>query len=270
MRLDGKVALITGSTSGGMGRSTALTLAHRGADIILNYGTNPRQGTSSAEAFGTLTSRTDEEAEKAARIVEKAIREMGRRTMLIKANTKQEVGVRNMVEDAIKEFGRIDILINNACGAWDVRDYTDISFDHWRDVLAAEIDGPFLTMKYVLPGMRERQWGRIIHIGLSGALHMEGMKGIAPDFALGKAVRRWMTTALGLEEFDSGITVNCIEPGVTAHMSFEKALKAAQGNVAEWEQRKNVNCHDVAEIVAFLCSEAGRFVSGSTVRLPTV
>ena len=77
-----------------------------------------------------------------------------------------------------------------------------------------------------------------------------------------------MTTAFGLQEFKQGITVNCIEPGPTAHMSFEDALKAAKGDYSSWQQRDGACAHDVAEAIAFLCSEAGRFISGSTIRLP--
>lgn len=247
-----KVALITGSTGEGMGRSTAFVLANNGADIVLNFGTFHK----------------DAEAEKNAKKVEKAIRDMGRRVSLVKADTKKEDEVSGMVQAALKEFGKIDILVNNAGGQWDPRDFTDIPFEHFKEVLAAEIDGAFLTMKYVVPAMRKHKWGRIIHIGLDNVLRMQNMAGVAPDYCLGKAARAWMTTAFGLGEFKHGITVNCIEPGLTAHMSFQDALKAATGDCSSWQQRQSACAHDVAEAIAFLCSEAARFISGSTIRLP--
>jgi NAD(P)-dependent dehydrogenase (short-subunit alcohol dehydrogenase family) len=77
-----------------------------------------------------------------------------------------------------------------------------------------------------------------------------------------------MTTAFGIQELNKGITLNCIEPGPTAHMPFEDAFKAASGDYSAWWQRERATCHDIAEIIAFLCSEAGRFISGSTIRLP--
>ena len=77
-----------------------------------------------------------------------------------------------------------------------------------------------------------------------------------------------MTTALGMQEFARGITVNCIEPGLTEHVTFEYALAAVRNNASEWRERKKPCAHDVAEIVGFLCSDVGRFVSGSTIRLP--
>jgi len=253
MELEGKVALITGSTGDGMGRSTALTLAMHGADIVLNHGT-----------FHT-EAETGRNAEKVAQ----AIEDMGRRVIVARADTRKDDEVAAMVEKAGNEFGRIDILVNNASSAWDPRDYTEISHEHWQEVLAAQIDGAFLTMKYIVPGMRERGWGRIIHIALSGVLGMESMNRLAPDYCLGKAARAWMTTAFGLQEFKKGITANCIEPGPTDHMAFDDALEAARGDGAKWQRRKKAAAHDVAEIILFLCSEAGRFISGSHIRLPT-
>ena len=253
MRIDGKIALITGSTGSGMGRSTAFTLANRGADIVLNYG----------------TSRTDSQTQADAEKVATAIRAMGRRVLLVQADTKSEDDVRAMVAQAQEELGPIDILVNNAGGAWHVRDYLDIPHQEWRDVLAAEIDGAFLTMKHLVPGMRERGWGRVVHIGMTNPLGLVDMKGLAPDYCLGKAVRAWMTTAFGLQEFSAGVTVNCIEPGLTAHMALDDALAAAKGDYSQWSRRAESTAHDIAEIVAFLCSDAGRFISGSLIRLPT-
>lgn len=254
--LKGRTALITGSCWEGMGRSTALRLAREGVSIVLNYGTYHR----SQEAYQevkTHTKKTDE-----------AIRKLGGQTIVQEADTRDEQQVKAMVEAACKKFDQIDILVNNAGGDWDVRDYTDISFEHWKAVLSAEINGAFLMMKHIVPGMRKRRWGRIIHIGLDGVLRLDSMKGVAPDYCLGKAARAWMTMAFGVQELSKGITVNCIEPGPTAHMTFKEALKTASGDYSTWCQREKPTCHDVAELIAFLCSEAGRFISGSTIRLP--
>jgi len=252
VELSEKTALITGSCGEGMGRSAALRLARDGANIVLNYGTHRRgQGVKKS----------------AARVAE-AVEKLGGRALVQEADTTYEAQVQGMVDAACREFGQVDILVNNAGGDWNVRDYTQIPIDHWRSVLAAEVDGAFLSMKHVMPGMRERGWGRVIHIGLSGALRMGSTAHVAPDYCLGKAARAWLTTAFGLQEYPKGITVNCIEPGVTPHMSFEDALTAAGGDDSTWRQRKSPTSHDIAEIVAFLCSEAGRFISGSTISLP--
>ena len=253
MTLVGKTALITGSCSEGMGRSTALCLAREGANIVLNYGTY----------------RHGDDVQAQAEKIAETIKELGSEAIIQPANTTNEQQVKSMVNNAIEIFGSVDILVNNAGGGWETKDYIDISLEHWRNVLSVEIDGAFLTMKHIVPSMRERKWGRIIHIGLSGAIGMERMAYVAPDYCLGKAARTWMTTAFGLQEFSKGITVNCIEPGPTAQITYENAIKAVKGDHSAWQQRKKCDPHDIAEIIAFLCSEAGRFISGSIIRLPT-
>jgi 3-oxoacyl-[acyl-carrier protein] reductase len=242
--LQDKVALVTGSTAGGMGRSIALALARDGADVVLNFGTN----------------RRGPEAEAASARVAEAIRNMGRRALVVEADTKKDDHVAAMVKKATDEFGKIDILVNNASGPWVMRDYTEIPLKEWREATSAQIDGAFLMMKYVVPGMRQRRWGRVIHLGMSGALHMTGVAGAAPDYCLGKA-------ALGSQEFGKGITVNCVEPGPIEHIDLDEALEAATGDAPTGQERKRAGPQDVAEVVSFLCSDAGRFVSGSTIRI---
>jgi len=253
MELQGRTALITGSCGEGMGRSTAFRLAREGANIVLNYGTHRRGATVKAHSE---------------RIAD-GIDSLGGRAIVCEADTAIEDEVEGMVKAAREAFGSIDILVNNAGGEWSIKDYTKIPHEHWKDVLADEIDAPFLLMKHIVPGMRKRKWGRIIHIGMQGALMLQQIKGLAPDYCLGKAARAWMTTAFGIQEFGNGITVNAVEPGLTAHMRFEDAFEAVAGSGRVWRAREKVMVHDIAEIVAFLCSEAARFISGSSIRLPT-
>ena len=251
MELKGKTALVTGSCREGMGRSTALRLARDGANVVLNYGTY----------------RRDEEVQAHAEKIAAAISDLGGRAIIQPADTADGEQVKAMVEAACEAFGQVDILVNNAGGGWVIRDYADIPLEDWKSVLAAEIDGAFLTMKYILPGMRERGWGRIIHLGMHDTFFRDDVRDTAPDYCLGKAARAWMTRAFGRRELDRGVTVNCIAPGLTAFMSFEEAVKAASGDLSDWRGRENLNCHDVAELVAFLCSDAGRFISGSVIEL---
>ena len=181
MSLEGKTALITGSIGEGMGRSTAFVLADKGADIVLNFGTFHK----------------DKDSEKNSERVKNAIVDMGRRAICVKADTRNENEVASMVAEALNEFGKIDILVKNAGGGWNVCDYTEIPLDQFKDVVSAEIDGAFLMMKHIVPEMRKQKSGRIINIGLDNALKMQGTAGLAADYCLGKAARTWMTTALG-------------------------------------------------------------------------
>lgn len=251
MILKGRVALITGSTSGGMGRSTALTLARHGADIVLNYGTN----------------RRDAGADKAARAVEKAIRDMGRRVMLVKADTRVADEVSAMVAGAVEAFGKIDILVNNAGGGWVPRDIVEIPPEQFRNVLEAEIDGAFHCIRECLPIMRKNHWGRIVSLGVSGAGHWAAEGGEPVEYALGKGGRALLTRHLALKERKHNITVNLINPGPghTAHLqSLDQALSYA-GRCQEWRARQRVTPQDIAEAILFLCTEQARFITGSHV-----
>jgi 3-oxoacyl-[acyl-carrier protein] reductase len=249
--LAGRTALITGSCGEGMGRSIALRLARDGANVVLNYGTH----------------RRGPEMEAHAEQVAEAVASLAGRAIIHEANTTLEAEVVAMVKAAEKAFGAVDILVNNAGGDWQIQDYTKIPLDHWRSVLAAEIDGAFLLMKHVVPGMRERHWGRVIHLSMERSLQFGSMKGVAPDYCLGKAVRAWMTNAFGHDELAHGITMNCLEPGIIGHLGFDEALAMARGDAEAWPQRTGPTPHDAAEIVAFLCSETGRFVTASEIRV---
>jgi len=267
VRFGGKTALITGSCGQGMGRSTALRLARDGANVVLNYGTH----------------RRGPEMQARARAIAEAIAKLGSRAIVQEADTRDEQQIKAMVEAACTEFGQVDILVNNAGGDFVCRDYTKLDLGEWKDVLAVEIDGAFLTMKHTVPGMRTRRWGRVVHIGLEGVFRHPGAP--APGYCLGKAARSWMTEAFGPRELKNGVTMNCIEPGLTPGLSLEDAARAARGEHVNseitalhpssgtswrgaWEERPGPVCHDVAELIAFLCSETARFVSGQVISLP--
>lgn len=268
MELQGRTALITGSCGYGTGCSTALRLAREGANVVLNYGT-VRRG---PEVRG--------HAEKVATAVE----ELGGRAIIKEADTRDEEQVKGMVKAAEKEFGPVDVLVNNAGGEWHQCDWSEVGVGQWRSTLAAEIDGAMLTMKHVLPGMRDRKWGRIINMGMQGTSQPRGAP--APAYCLGKAGRAWMTEVIAESHWGKGVTVNCIELGDTAYLSLEDAVALARGDDPEtevtalapitlekrwtsaWCDHPRPTCFDIAEIVAFLCSKAGRFVTGSLIRLP--
>jgi NAD(P)-dependent dehydrogenase (short-subunit alcohol dehydrogenase family) len=253
MELRGRTALITGSIGSGIGRSTAFRLASEGANTILNYGTYHRRNSAL------------EEAERDANKVAKMVEELGGKALVLEADTRDPDQVKIMIDSGMEKFGAIDILVNNAGADWLIQDITEIRPDHWRSVLQAEIDGAFYCIKYVLPRMRERTWGRIINISMEDALNWSHY--LAEDYALGKAARTWMVRAWAGHEMKHGITINAIEPGPIAHMTLQEAIDAVK-NGAAWRERKKPAAHDIAELVTFLCSEKSRFISGSVFVFP--
>jgi 3-oxoacyl-[acyl-carrier protein] reductase len=244
MELSGRVALVTGSTGRGMGRSIALTLAREGADIALNYETRP------------------ERAER----MKAQIEAMRRRASLQQADVATEAGARALFETAVGELGKVDILVLSAGGAWKVQDITDATPEHWRRVLAEEVDAALYLIPRVLPGMRERGWGRII---LTGGLDADDWReGWPLDYPLGKASRHWLARSLARQEFRHGITVNAIAPGEVPYVELDEAVSDLHHGEA-WRARAGPRPQDAGEIVAFLCSEAARFVSGTIVNFPS-
>src|SRR2546427_10016133 len=147
--LKGRVALVTGSTGEGMGRSIALTLARDGADVVLNHGTNRR------------TSATNN------RRLVKTIEGLGTRAIVVRADTARGDEVRKMFTRAEQELGPVDILVNNAGGSRDPRqDITKVDDAAWQDVLRAELDRMFHTIRAALPRMTLRPSGRVVNVAM--------------------------------------------------------------------------------------------------------
>jgi NAD(P)-dependent dehydrogenase (short-subunit alcohol dehydrogenase family) len=242
MELTGRVALITGSTGRGIGRSIALTLASLGADIALNYESRP------ARAYA----------------VRDAIQAMGRRVVLTQADVSIEAGARSLYEAAADALGKVDILVVNAGGPWQPADTPDFDPAVWQQVLAEEVHAPLYLIPMVLPGMRERRWGRIILIAGEGT---DDWPADAPlDYGLGKAARVWLARSLARRELAHGVTVNAIAPRTTAYVELADALDDLAGGSA-YAARSGLRPQDAASVAAFLCSEAGRHVTGSVIEL---
>ncbi len=242
--LGGRVALVTGSTGQGMGRSIALTLAREGADVVLNTGTNRRTSASSN------------------RRLLGAIQSLGARAILIEAKTHERRAVRTMFARARRELGPVDILVNNAGGRWDpVKDLTKVDDPFWRDVLRAEIDGMFTTIQAALPDMRRRRWGRIVNLGMERS---EEFMEPPYDYTVGKIARHGLTRILSEVEIPHGVTVNAVAPGYIPEFTFAQALEAVRHGKA-WTRRAYGTPQDVAELVAWLCTEEARFVKGAII-----
>ena len=141
MPLNGKVALVTGSGRN-IGRAIALALAKDGADVVVNARTN----------------------EKEVNVVADEVRALGVKALPLLADVGNRAQLEKLLEDSISELGRIDIVVNNAAQR-PRKSFSEMEYNDWRAVLATDLDSAFLTAKAALPGMLERQWGRIINLG---------------------------------------------------------------------------------------------------------
>lgn len=243
-RLSGKVALVTGSTGQGMGRSIALTLARDGADVALNFGTNRR------------TKAADN------RRVLKAIEGLDVRATLAPADTANPTAVRRLFARVRDELGPVDILVNNHGGQWDVKaDLTKVDDAFLQDVLRAEIESMFLTIKAALPDMRRRKWGRIVNLGMERS---EEFQEPPYDYTVGKIARHGLTRILSEVEMPHGITINAVAPGYIPYFTWRQALDALRHGPT-WTRRRNGTPQDIGEIVAWLCSDEAAFVKGAVI-----
>ncbi len=186
MRVEGKVALVTGA-SRGIGRAIAIELAKRGANVAVNY------------------LRNKELAEK---VVEE-IKKIGREAIAVQADVSKWEDVKRMVEQVIAHFGRIDILVNNAGVMSKEREILKIDDEEWDRVINVNLKGAFYCCKAVLPYMIEQKSGRIVNLS-SIAGRMGGVVGV--HYAASKAGIIGLTFALASEVAKYGITVNAVAP----------------------------------------------------------
>ena len=249
-----------------MGRSIALTLAREGADLILTY----RRGGEEAEQVAAAVRSQGQRA--LSLLGGRAFSSAGVhrapsvRALTLRADATVEADVAALWREGEAAFGAIDIVVVGAGGPWTPQPFTAISLDHWREVQAAEQDAAFLCLRAALPGMRQRHWGRIVLIGGHAAEQWTMTPPEAPmDYPLGKAARHWLARHLGETELEHGITVNAIAPAWIPHIDFEEAVAQARGADPEWRERRRPAPQDIAEMTAFLCSEAARFVSGNVI-----
>lgn len=238
--LDGRTAIVTGSTGEGMGRQTAWTLAREGCNVVLNYGTY-RKG--------------DAAARKAAKECEA----LGGRAIAVRADTRKAADLERLVAKAEAEFGRVDIAVANGGGDLIERPLETLTQAEWHKVVDAEVDGLLFLAKAVLPGMRKQGWGRIVSIGWDRA---PSPAALPYDYAVGKAARDLLAQKLARAESGNGITVNTVAPGYIRYPSEAKS-KAYVRQGPDWLARKQATNQDVAEAVLWLCREEARFVTGS-------
>ncbi len=225
-----------------MGRSIAWTLAREGVDVALNYGTHHPTGDQ-------------------AKWVAKVAEGLGVRTTIVRADTADATQVRAMVARVAKVLGPIDILVNNAGGPWEVQPFASIKPEHWRRVIDAEANGMFYATQAVLPAMKRRRWGRIITLGME---RTEEWAGPPYDYSVGKAARHILARNLAHDFSRWNVTINSVAPGYIKQFSRKDAVEALHHR-GRWPIRTQPTPQDVAEVVAFLCSEEARFVNGATI-----
>ncbi len=239
MDFSGRVALITGGARG-IGRATAIALAKAGADVVVNYVQN---------------------REAAAEVVKRA-EALGRKALAVQANVGAPTQVDALFEAVDREFGRLDILINNA-GTGTVKPLEEVTPEFWDETLRVDLTGPFLCTKAAAARMKPKRYGRIVNVSSIGGVH-----GMALDVPYSAA----KSGILGLTKSSArylgafNITVNTVCPGpvdtelsrtLPTGMSQTVAKSSALGRMGMPE--------DVADAILFFASDYSRHVTGQMI-----
>jgi NAD(P)-dependent dehydrogenase (short-subunit alcohol dehydrogenase family) len=241
MKLDGKVALITGGNSG-IGSATAALFAKEGAAVV-------------------LTGRNRERGEQVAL----AINQAGGKAMFIRADVRVADDCRQAVEQTLERFGRIDVLFNNA-GVFYPKTVPECTEQEWDETIDSSLKGAFLMSKYALPSMIERGSGSII-LNSSGWGILGGDRAAAYCAAKGGLII--MAKAMAIDHGPDGIRVNCVCPGDTeTPMLTDDAAKRGM----EWKDyvaagsdrplRRIGTAEEIARAVLFLASDDSSYVTG--------
>ena len=235
--LKDRVALVTGAV-GGIGRSISLHLAAEGAILALNY----------------LVER-DEDAE----AYLKELTRQGFRASLYKADVSRSDEAVSLVERVTKDFGRIDVLINNA-GITIDKTMRNMSADQWDKVIGVDLSSVFYCSRAVIGQMLERGYGRIINI--SSVVGQKGNFG-QTNYAAAKAGIIGFTKALALETAKKGITVNAIAPGFVKTAMTDKIPKDVIDKIVDSiPVGRLAEPSEIARAIVFLADEKSSYITG--------
>ncbi|MCQ2030701.1 3-hydroxybutyrate dehydrogenase [Stutzerimonas zhaodongensis] len=245
MTLDGKTALVTGSTSG-IGLGIACKLAEAGADVMLN-------------GFGDVDAAIER------------VSGYGTRVRHHPADVSDAAQIEEMVSQTRRDLGSLDVLINNA-GIQHVAPVEQFPVARWDSIIAINLSSVFHTMRLALPGMRERNWGRIINISSVHGLVASAQKAA---YVAAKHGVIGLTKTVALETATTGITCNALCPGwvLTPLVQEQIDNKAREHGDAARATRELlmekqpsldfVTPEELGELTLFLCSDAGRQVRGA-------
>ena len=246
-RLAEKVAIVTGG-AGGIGAATAHELAREGAAVAV----------------------VDIEEAKAAGVADE-IRRTGARAIALGGDLAQEHTARDVVRSTVAEFGRVDVLHNNA--ALTASDFlsrdttvTEMSLDVWHRSLEVNLGSQLLMCKYVVPEMRRNGGGSIVNMSSGAALSGDRTR---LAYGVSKSGVHALTMYVATSEGKGGVRANTIVPGliltdaVRAHLSEDVIANLGRATLTPYLGQPK----DVADLVVFLASEASRYITGQMISI---
>jgi 3-hydroxybutyrate dehydrogenase len=252
--LKGKTAVVTGSTSG-IGLAIARALAAEGANVMIN-------------GFGEKA-----EIEKHRAGIE---REFKVRSVHSAADMTKPAEIAEMIVSAEKTFGSVDVLVNNA-GIQHVAPIEDFPVEKWNAIIAINLSAAFHAIRAAVPGMKAREWGRIINTASAHSLVASPFK---VAYVSAKHALAGLTKTVALELATFGITANCISPGYVWTPLVEKQIPDTMKarNMTEEQVKRDVmlaaqptkqfvTVEQVAALAVYLCSDAAAQITGANLSI---
>lgn len=235
-----KVAIVTGAGKG-IGRQVAEQLAGTGYTVVINYNRD------AASAQETLT----------------AIRDRSPQSVITQADVASPDNARELVEGTHRQFGRIDVLINNA-GPFLVKSIFDTTVEEWDKVLQGNLSSAFYCIKHVLPIMREQKSGHIINLG---SLNAENARGAPTTTAynVAKTGLVVLTKSVARSEARHGIRCNIVNPGMIETYATPETDKLELPSIIPLGVMGKAE--DVANTIEFLLSEKARYITGGVINV---
>ncbi|HKW58481.1 MAG TPA: SDR family oxidoreductase [Candidatus Dormibacteraeota bacterium] len=267
--LSGKVAIVTGA-SRGLGRQDALTLAGVGADVVITdvLVEDDPELQKTAEAQGSMLAQVAvSQGWVHSNSTAEEIRKMGRKSLAIKMDVTNREQVRDVFKKVKDEFGKIDILINNAATLDHAAQIPNQSYELWDRDVKVNLTGAFNCTKEVWPYMVENRWGRLIYMSsVAGTLGGFGQA----SYSSTKAGLIGLARTAALEGGRHNITSNAIAPGIIE----SEAGKAAAANNPMYDRfrartvfKKFGQPADIANTIAFLCTEEAGYITGAVIEV---
>lgn len=238
-----KVVLITGSSKG-IGKATAVEFAKIGGyKVVINY----------------LTDK--ENAEKLSNYLKEKYKI---ETLVIKADVSNEEQVKNMIQEIISKFGRIDVLVNNAGIAID-KEFENRTVEDWKRTLEVNTIGTFLVSKYASENMMENKSGKIINVSSTNGINTFFPSSI--DYDASKAAIINLTYNLAIQ-FAPYINVNAVAPGwVNTEMNKELPKDLIEEETEKIYKKRLAEPEEIAKVICFLASEDAEYINGTVIKV---
>ena len=251
--MENKVAIVTGSTAG-IGLAIAKNLAQKGAKVVINGRTLDKLKAAESE-----------------------IEQLGGKILAIQADATDEAEIKRIIAETVQYFGNIDILVNNAATTGVGVSVAEMPIETWDAVMNVNLRGVFLFCKAVIPYLTKQNWGRIISIG--GLSSKNPLAFGAADSA-SKAGVLALTRSLAAELGSANITVNAVLPGIqpdteTGQEFISRLAKIYQtdsetilnATIQRTLLKRHETLEEVAETVAFLCTEGASAITGQSLNV---